>query len=63
MDDIIPAKGKLVRTNKYTFPTGPNPIHELVPVVFDAQYFSVLNATLHSLCVDYRYRASPLQLS
>jgi len=37
-------------------------VHQFLPVSFDGQYFSIANLTVHSICLDYRFRVCPLQL-
>ena len=38
-------------------------IHEFVPVVFDENYFCLINMSVHTACLDYRFRVNPIQLS
>lgn len=38
-------------------------VHEYHPIVFDDHYFSEVKMSVHSLCVNYKFRANNLQLS
>ena len=38
-------------------------IHSYVPAIFDGQYYGLASVMVHSVCLDYRLRMSPLQLS
>ena len=62
-EGISLERGKKVKTNKYTIRRARAGVHTYLQVVFEGQYHSLANITLHSVCLDYRLRMSPLQLS
>jgi hypothetical protein len=55
-------KGKVAKIKRYLIRNTKAGVHECVRVVFEGQYYSVANLTLHSTCIDYRFRQCPLQL-
>lgn len=55
---IIPA-----RTNRYILKNVRRGLHEFIPIIFEAQFFSLVNLTVHSVCLDQRFRISQMQLS
>ena len=61
-EEITVEKGKVVKTKRFLIRNTKVGIHECLQVVFEGQYYSVANLTLHSVCLDYRFRQCPLQL-
>ena len=59
---ICLEKGKKVRTKKYVIKQSRKGVHQYVPTVFEGQYYGLANVTLHTVCLDYRFRMSDLQL-
>lgn len=53
----------MVKCNKFYLLNIIEGIHEFVPVVFDENYFCLANLSVHSICLDYRFRVNTLQLS
>lgn len=62
-DEITIEKGKNPKTKRFLLRNSRGGIHEFIPVVYDGQYFSVASLSVHSICLDYRFRACRLQLS
>lgn len=61
-DEITLEKGRNPKTQRYLLRNSRTGIHEFVPLTYDGQYFSLANLSVHSICLDYRFRASSLQL-
>jgi hypothetical protein len=60
--EIILEKGKNPKTKRYIIRNSKSGVHEFIPLSFDGQYFSLANLTIHSICLDYRFRICKLQL-
>jgi hypothetical protein len=61
-EEITLEKGKNPKTKRYRLKNSKSGIHEFIPIAFDGQYFSLANISIHSICLDYRFRICPLQL-
>ena len=56
-------EAKFVKRKKFFLFDCLKGIHEYCPIIYDENYFCLINSTIHSTCIDYRFRSSPLQLS
>jgi hypothetical protein len=61
-EEVTLEKAKTPKTRRYIIKNSKAGVHQFLPVSFDGQYFSLGNFTVHSLCLDYRFRVCPLQL-
>jgi hypothetical protein len=61
-EEVTLEKAKTPKTKRFIFRNSQAGVHQFLPLVFEGQYFSLANLTLHSLCLDYRFRVCPLQL-
>ena len=56
-------EAKIARTKFYNIKVPRTETHEFCPILFDEQYFSLINMCFHSICLDYRFRSVKMQLS
>lgn len=54
--------GKKVRSRRFVLRRAKEGLHDYVQCVFDGQYYSLANLTVHSVMLDYRMRMNPIQL-
>ena len=60
--EISLEKGRRVKSKRFVLRNSKQGLHDYVHAVFDGQYYSVANISVHSVCLDYRYRMSKIQL-